>query len=130
MWGFLVRILLHLSITLFAYLIHSFQYLIENKGDINYLYGSTNNIPDIIREIKPYLTDWSVTSTVVMTMRQIVGGIVKKHASSGEWLISESIVDTVRVYIYISLLMIRMRFLTWGWTRLLKSSMVWQRLDI
>ena len=36
-----------------------------------------------------------------MTMRQIVGIIVKMQASGGEWLISEAIVDTVRVYIYL-----------------------------
>ena len=41
-------------------------------------------------------------STVVMTMRHIVGSIVKNQASGGKWLISEEIVDTVRVYIYFS----------------------------
>ena len=35
-----------------------------------------------------------------MTMRQIVGSIVKKQASGGKWIISEAIVYTVRVYIY------------------------------
>ena len=44
--------------------------------------------------------DWSVTSTVVMTMGQIVGSIVKNQASGWKWLSSEAIVDTVRVYIY------------------------------
>ena len=33
-------------------------------------------------------------------MRQIICSIVKKHASVGNWLKSEAIVDTVRVYIY------------------------------
>ena len=37
-----------------------------------------------------------------MTMRRIVGSIVKNKASSGKWLISEAIFDTVRVYIYFS----------------------------
>ena len=35
-----------------------------------------------------------------MTMQQIVGSIVKIQASGGKCLIYESIVDTVRVYIY------------------------------
>ena len=35
-----------------------------------------------------------------MTMRYIVGIIVKKQASGGKWLISEVIFDTVSVYIY------------------------------
>ena len=51
---------------------------------------------------KPSLTDWSVTSTVVMIMRQIVGSIVKNQASGGKWLISEAIVDTASLYIYCS----------------------------
>ena len=49
-----------------------------------------------------YFTNWSVTSTVVMTMRQIVSNIVKNQASGEKWLISEAIVDTVRVYICLS----------------------------
>ena len=43
--------------------------------------------------------DYSVTRNVVTTMRQIVGSIVKNKASGGKWLISEEIVDTVRLYI-------------------------------
>ena len=42
----------------------------------------------------------SVTSTFVITMRQIVGSNVLKQASRGKWLIYEAIVDTVRVFIY------------------------------
>ena len=56
-----------------------------------------DNIPDIMRECKYSLTDWSFTITVVMTMRHIVVSIVKIQASGGKWLISEAIVDTVRV---------------------------------
>ena len=37
-----------------------------------------------------------------MTMRKIVGSVVKNKASGGKWLISEAIVDTERVYIYCS----------------------------
>ena len=51
----------------------------------------------------------SVTSTVIMNMRKIVGSIVKNQVSGGKWLISESIVDNVRVYIYITMVM--------GWER-------------
>ena len=47
-----------------------------------------DNIPDIIREQSPYLEDWSVTSTVVMTMQNIVGSIVKTRplVGSGSYL--------------------------------------------
>ena len=54
---------------------------------------------------KPYLTEWSVTNTVVVTIRQIVCGIVQNQASGGKCPISEEIVDTVRIYIYIALVM-------------------------
>ena len=37
-----------------------------------------------------------------MTMWKIVGSIVKNQVSGGKWLISDRIVDTVRVYIYCS----------------------------
>ena len=63
--------------THFDYLIQSLHSILENKGSINCLYGSMDNIPDIIRERNPSLADWSVTSTVVMTMQRIVGSIVK-----------------------------------------------------
>ena len=88
--------------TSFAYPIYFFLSIIENKVATNYLYGSVDNILDIIRDLMPSLTDWSVTSTAVMTMRRIVGSIVKNQASGEKWLISEAIVDTVRVYIYLS----------------------------
>ena len=48
------------------------------------------------------LAYWSGTSTVVTNMWQIVGSIVKNQASGGKRLISEAMVDTVRVYIYLS----------------------------
>ena len=37
-----------------------------------------------------------------MTMWWIVGSIIKNQASGGKWLISDAIVDTVRVSIYCS----------------------------
>ena len=37
-----------------------------------------------------------------MTMRRIVGSIVKNQTSGDKWLVSEAIVDTMRVYKYCS----------------------------
>ena len=37
---------------------------------------------------------------VVTTMRQIAGSIINNQASGGNWLISEAIVDNMRVYVY------------------------------
>ena len=59
-----------------------------------------DNIHDRLRKQKPYLTDWSVMITVVMTMQQIFGSILKTQTSDEKWLISESIVDTEGVYIF------------------------------
>ena len=64
--------------TCFAYLIHYLHYILESKGTINYLFGLMENIPEIIREQKPSLMDWSVPKTIVTTIWQIVGIIVKK----------------------------------------------------
>ena len=61
----------------FVYLIHSFRYLLESKGSINYLYVSMDNIPDKKREQNHFLEHWSVTNTDAMTMPHIVGIIVK-----------------------------------------------------
>ena len=61
-----------------------------------------DNISDRIRELKPSLMYWAVTITAVITMCQSVGSIVKNQASGGKWLISDAIVDTVRVYICFS----------------------------
>ena len=38
----------------------------------------------------------------MITIHKIVGSIVKNHSSGGKWIISEAIVDNVRVYIYFS----------------------------
>ena len=50
-------------------------------------------------EWNPFLTDWLVTSTGVMTTRRIIGSSIKNQASGGKWLISEANFYTVRVYI-------------------------------
>ena len=57
-------------------------------------------ILDKTKDQKPSLTDWSVTSTVVTNMRRIVGSIIKNQASVGKLLISDVIMDTMRVYVY------------------------------
>ena len=93
---FLCKRLITTIKTSFDYIIHSFHSLIENKGSINYLYGSMEIIPDRIRLEKRPLKDWSVTSTVVMTMRWIVGSIVKNQASCDKWLIPEAVINTFR----------------------------------
>ena len=68
------------------------------------------NIPDRIRERKTSVTDSSVTSTFFITMQRIFRIIAKNQAYGGKWIISEEIVDTVRICIYISLVMRWMRF--------------------
>ena len=48
------------------------------------------------------MEDWSVISTVVITMRHIVCSVVKIQDSSGKWVIYEENVDNMRVSIYFS----------------------------
>ena len=56
--------------------------------------------PEKIRELEPSFKDWSVTSNVVTTAQMIVGIIINNQASAGNCIISESIVDNMRVYAY------------------------------
>ena len=60
----------------FAYLIHSFSSLMENKPTIEYIYGTMPGIHDNNREIRPYLVDWEVIQMVVTRMKRIVGNIL------------------------------------------------------
>ena len=48
------------------------------------------------------MEDWSVISTVVITMQHIFCSIVKIQDSSGKWVIYEENVDNMRVSIYFS----------------------------
>ena len=83
-WALPLRRLIKHVKTRFSYIIQSFRSLLKNKSAINYLYGSMKNIFEKIREQNPYLTDWSFTSTVVTTMRRIVGIIIKNQVSGGK----------------------------------------------
>ena len=86
----------------FAYLNHSFRSLLDNKPTIEYLYGTMTGIHDNIRARRPPLVDWEVIQIIVTSMKCILGRIVLNQCSSKEWLLSESIVDMVRIYTYLS----------------------------
>ena len=62
--------------TSFAYLIHSFRLLLENKPSIEYLYGTMPGIHDNIQARRPSLVDWEVIHTIVTSMKRIVGSII------------------------------------------------------
>ena len=55
-------------------------------------------IHDNIRERRPSLVDWEVIHMIVTSMKRIVGIIVLNQCSGKEWLLSEAIVDVVRIY--------------------------------
>ena len=82
-------------LTRFAYLIHSFRSLQENKPAIEYLYKTMPGIHDNIRERTPHLVDWEFIHMVVTSMKRIVGRIILNKCSGKEWLLSEAIVDLV-----------------------------------
>ena len=89
-------------LTRFAYLIHSFRSLLENKPAVEYLYRTMPGIRDNIQARRPSLVDWEVIHIIVTSMERIVGSIVLNQCSGKEWLLSESIVDLVRIYNYCS----------------------------
>ena len=62
--------------TRFSYLIHSFRYLIENKPENEYLYGSMPGIHDNIRAMRPSLVNWEVIQIIVTSMKLIVVSII------------------------------------------------------
>ena len=59
-------------------------------------------IHDNIRARRPSLVDWEVIHMIVTIMKRIVGIIVLNQCSGKEWLLSEAIVDLVRIYNYCS----------------------------
>ena len=59
-------------------------------------------IHDNIRVSRPSLVDWEVIHIIVTIMKRIVVSIVLNQCSGKEWLLSETIVDLVRIYIYCS----------------------------
>ena len=84
----------------FAYLIHFFRSLLENKSAIEYLYGTMPGIHDNIRARRPSLADWDFIHMIVASMKCIVVSIVLNQWSGKEWLLSDAIVDLVRIYNY------------------------------
>ena len=79
--------LLTLVSTRFAYLIHSFRSLLENKPAIEYLYGTMPGIYDNIRSRRPSLVDWEVIHIIVTSIYCIVGSIVLNQFYGKEWLL-------------------------------------------
>ena len=59
-------------------------------------------IHDIIWARTPSLVDWEVINMIVTSMKRIVCSIVLNQCSGKEWLLSEAIVDLVRIYNYCS----------------------------
>ena len=57
-------------------------------------------IYDNIQARKPSLVNWEVIHMIVTSMKRIVGSIVLNQWSGKEWLLSEDIVDLVRIYNY------------------------------
>ena len=65
----------------FAYLIHSFWSLLENKPTIEYLYGTMPGIHDNIRAGSPSLVDWKFIHMIVNSLKLIFGGIILNQCS-------------------------------------------------
>ena len=55
-----------------------------------------------IRTMRPSLVDWEVIHMIVTIMNRIIDSIVLDKCSSKEWILSEAIVDLVRIYNYLS----------------------------
>ena len=62
--------------TRFAYLVHSFRSLLDNKPAIEYLCGTIPGICDNIWARMPSLVDWCAIQIIVTSMKRIFGSIV------------------------------------------------------
>ena len=60
----------------FAYLIHPFRSLLENKPAIEYLYGTMPGTHDNIQSRRPSLVDWEVIQMIVTITKRIIDIIV------------------------------------------------------
>ena len=94
--------LITLILTRFEYLIHWLWSLLDNKPMIEYLYGSIPGIHYNIRASRPYLVKWEIIQMIMTSVKRIVVIIILKQCSGKEWLLSEAIVDLVRIYTYCS----------------------------
>ena len=86
----------------FSYLTHAFRYLLDNKPAIYYLYGTTPGIHENIRARGISLVNCDFIQMILTSMKPIFGSIFLNQFFVKEWILSESIVDLVRVYTYCS----------------------------
>ena len=70
--------------THFAYLIHFFRSLLDNKPAIEYLYGIMKGINENIGARRPSLVDWEAIQIIVTSMKRIIGSIVLNQCSGKE----------------------------------------------
>ena len=86
----------------FAYLIHSFRSLLDNKPTIEYIYGTMPGIHYNIQEWRPSRVDRGVIKMIVTSMKRIVGSIALNQCSGKEWFLSEAILYLLWIYTYCS----------------------------
>ena len=56
-------------------------------------------MPQHISNRRPPEKDWKVKYVTVVTMEKIVGNVLKNQSSGKKWLISEAIIDLVKIYV-------------------------------
>ena len=84
----------------FVYMIHYFSYLLDNKPEIEDLYGTMAGIHDNIRARMPSLVGWEAIKMIVTSMKRTVGSTALNQCYGKEWLLLEAILDLVRIYTY------------------------------
>ena len=99
-YGIKKKCLLTPVLTRFAYPIHSFGYLLDNKPAIEYLHGTMPGIHGNIQARRLSLVDWEVIQMIVTSMKRIFGIRILNYCSGKEWILSVAIADLVRIYTY------------------------------
>ena len=84
--------------TRFAYLIHSFRALLENRPAIDYLYSEKPGMSAKLRERKPSWQDWEVTQMIISTMKSVVTSTTLNQACGKRWGLADAIIDFIEVF--------------------------------
>ena len=84
--------------TRFAYLILSFQTLLDNRKAMDHLYGEKTGVPAKIKKRKPTWQEWAVAEAIVLLLKDVTGLITVNQACGDQWLLSDAMNDFICVY--------------------------------
>ena len=89
--------------TLWEYLISALQCLVENRSDIDYMYGPMSDVGANTKKQLPNWMDWEISITAFHNMKNIIDSIKLNQATVEKWMLSQAVYDLLELYISMSL---------------------------